>query len=191
MEIYKIGKIVSVGKTYIILESHSTGHIINVANISGFEKDTNRKIYIYEYNTEFTHSVYGFSNFKDRMVFEDLISINGVGPKTALSLLKDGHEIIMELIATGDSKSLSSYPYLGGRTANQIIFELADKYKNFTKVKSADPKLLLPIEAKDSLKVLGFTKKQIDYAISNIKPEPSIELLVEKAIKTISNAKLT
>lgn len=188
MQIYKVGKIVSVGKGYVIFESQYTGHIIHVANPNQFKKDENRKIYVYEYNTEYIQSVYGFANFKDRMMFEDLISVNGVGPKTALSLLKEGCEPIISLILSGDSEGLSSYPYLGGRTANQIIFELSDKYKNMSHVQTN--KKLLPVsEVKNSLKTLGFTSKQIDYAVQNIKPSSNIEQLVEQAIKVISNAK--
>lgn len=192
MEIYKIGKIVNVGKSYIILETHSTGVIINVANVQDFKKDTNRKVYVYEYKTEFTHSMYGFASFKERMLFEDLIGVNGVGPKTAQALLKGGADHIIQFIITADSKSLSSFPYLGGRAANQIIFELGDKYKNLTKHSNQNnnaKKMILPIEATNSLKTLGFNKKQIDYAIQNIKPAENIELLVENAIKKISDAK--
>lgn len=188
MEIYKYGKIVSIGKTYLILETNNIGNIIYVPNIEVFTPEERRKIFIYKYETEFTTAIYGFATFKERLMFEDLISINGIGPKTAIGLLKEGKEMLMNLLAKGDVEGLSSFPYLGVKTANQIVFELSGKYKNMM-AKNKGESLYLPVEAKKSLKTLGFNSKQIEYAIHTIKPETNIEKLVEEAIKAISNAK--
>lgn len=190
MEIYKYGKVMSIGKTYIIFESNSSGSIIYVPNIEVFKEDERIKMFVYKYVTDFTTALYGFRTFKERLLFEDLISINGIGPKTAIGLLKEGKDMLISLLANGDIEGLSSFPYLGAKTANQIIFELSDKYKNMENKAKSNGKLF-PQEARTSLKTLGFNREQIDYAIKNIEPQPKIELLVEEAIKAISNAKFT
>lgn len=188
MEIYKNGKVVSVGKTYIIFESNYTGSIVYVPNIENFVQDEKLKLFIYKYSTEYTTAIYGFKTFKERLLFEDLISISGVGPKTAMSLLKEGKDTLIQMIINEDIDNLSSLPYLGIKTARQIIFELSEKYTNFES-KSNSKGLLLPGVAKDSLKTLGFNTRQIEYAIKNTKPQRSMELLVEEAIRVISSAK--
>ncbi|NQZ66060.1 MAG: Holliday junction branch migration protein RuvA [Mycoplasmatales bacterium] len=190
MDIYKYGKIVSIGKTYLILETNNMGTIIYVPNIRSFKINEWRKIFIYKYNTEFTSAIYGFSTFNERVIFEDLISINGVGPKIALSLLKDGKDNIINLICNMSTEKLSSFPYIGSKTANQIVFELSSKYNKMFK-RNKEQKLVFPIEAKKTLKILGFNAKQINYAINKISPENNIEKLIEEAIKAISNAKFT
>lgn len=186
MKLFKIGKIVSIGKTYVILESNYTGFIVYVAQPEQFEKDKNIKLYIYEHRSEYTSAMYGFKTFQERILFEDLLSVSGIGPKTALSLLKLGHENVINYIQLGDHESLSSVPSVGIKTANQIVFELNAKYQNL-KIKASGKHL--PIEVVNPLKTLGFNQKQIDYAVGELKPADNIETLVENAIRLISNAK--
>lgn len=187
MELFKIGKIVSIGKTYVILENNYTGYIVYVANPNQFIKDKVIKIYTYLHQSEYSSALYGFSSFKERILFEDLISVNGIGPKTAIAALKMGTDNVSHYIASGDAKSLSSIPQIGIKTANQLIFELRGKYEKF--ISKTTEKKYSTIDIVDSLKTLGFNQKQIDYALTNVTPNQSVEVMLEEAIKSISNAK--
>lgn len=187
MEVYKKVKIISLGKTYVIAESNGCGFIIYVPDVKKFKVNTNIKVYVYDYQTEYTHNLYGFTNFKDRILFDDLIQISGIGPKTAIALLCDGHEKIMQLIATQNINGLMEYPYLGQKSAKSLVFELSEKYKSLMKHDGIQSKKYMPIDAKESLKVLGFNEKQIKFALKSLKPNDSIEKLVEDAIRIISN----
>ena len=82
-----VGKVISKSKQNLIFESNYTGYIIHVSNVDKFETDKFQKIFIYEHKNEYSHSYFGFKEFKERILFEDLISIPGIGPKTALSIL--------------------------------------------------------------------------------------------------------
>ena len=185
MELYRRGKAVSIGKTYVIIETNQTGHIIYVARPNDFEKDKFTKVYIYEHKSEYTEALYGFNTFEERILFENLISVSGVGPKTALNILKEGVDTPIQFIANGDTNSLSSFPSLGKKIAGQIIFELQDKYQRMNKPKG----FIAPIEVKDTLKTLGFNERQITFAIKNLKAAKTIERMVEQAIIMISNEK--
>lgn len=189
MELYKIGKIVSVGKTYIILETNYCGHIVYVASASSWEEDKDKvkKVYLYQHKTDYCEALYGFKGFNERVLFEDLLSVNGIGPKTALNILKEGSENAISLIAQADVKTLSAIPLLGTKGANQIVFELKNKYEkhSFTNEKT----IIASKELRNSLKILGFNQKQIEYAIANTKHQDSVEQLIEEAIKVIANAK--
>ncbi|WKX02800.1 Holliday junction branch migration protein RuvA [Candidatus Mycoplasma mahonii] len=188
MNLYKIGKIVSIGKTYIIIESNYTGSIIYVARPKEFEKSKVRKVYIYEHKSEYTESIYGFNSFKERVFFENLLKVNGIGPKTAIGILKEGIQRPIQLIAQGDTTGLSQFPSIGLKTANQIVFQLKDLYKNIEIIKDG---FINPHDIISPMKTLGFSQKQIDYAISHLKPTKNMEDLVESAIKLISNASFT
>ena len=166
MEIYKIGKIVSKNKRYIIFESNNCGDLIYVNNINKFKVGSNLKLFIYKYQNEYINNLYGFSSFKERILFDDLLSINGVGPKTALSLLKEGEEMLINIIANKDLENLNNFQ---NKKINKIM----------------------PLMLKKPLKNLGFNQKQINFAIKNVKPQENIETLIEESIKIISNAKFS
>lgn len=185
MNLYKVGKVVSIGKTYIIHETNNVGTIIYVARPKQFTKNTDRKIFIYEHKSDYSESIYGFGNFKERILFENLLKVSGVGPKTAINILRDGPERPTELIASADAHGLSQYPAIGLKTANQIILQLKDLYKNLDVIKKG---MISPTEVSSPLKTLGFNNRQIKHAVDNLKPNKSIEILVEEAIKLISNA---
>ncbi len=92
MDLYKVGKIASIGKTYIILESSYTGLIVYVARPEDFKKDWVSKVYMYEYKSEYTENIYGFKTFEERDLFEKLLNIKGIGPKRAIKMLSEGVE---------------------------------------------------------------------------------------------------
>ncbi|ADQ90632.1 Holliday junction branch migration protein RuvA [Mesomycoplasma hyopneumoniae] len=217
MQIYQFGKIVSKNKNYLILENHGSGYLIYVPRIDRFNRDENRKIYIYEHENDYTKITYGFASFRERILFEDLISIQGVGPKTAISALNSGMQNLINLIAANDWKTLAKIPYLSEKNAKQIVFEFQKKYERFnenhknqaeetnqdTQEKELEKKDDLAditiqksnledrtaANLEDTLKMLGFKPRQIDYALTKVEPNENFENLIENAIKIISNAR--
>ncbi|AJC49918.1 Holliday junction branch migration protein RuvA [Mycoplasma flocculare] len=217
MQIYQYGKIVSKNKNYLIIDNHGSGYLVYVPRIDRFSRDENRKIYLYEYENDYTKITYGFASFRERILFEDLISIQGIGPKTAISALNSGMQNVINLIASNDWKSLSKIPYLSEKNAKQIVFEFHRKYRKFAENDKNQPDELNTEPAKklleknddledialqktfledktasnleDSLKMLGFKSRQIDYALAKVQPSENFENLIEEAIKLISNAR--
>lgn len=188
MLLYRLGKIIHVNKKYIIFESDSAGYTINITRAENFEKDRTLKLYIYELSNEYQKTLYGFTHFKERVLFEDLISINGIGPRIALILLNDGWEKIASLIANGNWETLSRYPYINVKNCHQIIFELQNKWAKFLekdeKVTSTNIQNIS--DATETLKMLGFKREQIKYALESANLQDDVETLVENAIKKIS-----
>ncbi|MXR11113.1 Holliday junction branch migration protein RuvA [Mycoplasma hyopneumoniae] len=217
MQIYQFGKIVSKNKNYLILENHGSGYLIYVPRIDRFNRDENRKIYIYEHENDYTKITYGFASFRERILFEDLISIQGVGPKTAISALNSGMQNLINLIAANDWKTLAKIPYLSEKNAKQIVFEFQKKYERFNEnhknqteetnqdsqekeLEKKDDLADITIQKwnledktaanlEDTLKMLGFKPRQIDYALTKVEPNENFENLIENAIKIISNAR--
>ncbi len=192
--LYKIGKIVSIGKNYIILENSFTGSIVYVPRPNDFIVGKVSKVFMYEYKYDNIGTLYGFKTFKERILFEDLLSVPGIGPKTGIQILTEKMEIIIGILLSGDTDKLARLPGLGFKSAKQLIFQLQDKYKRLIS-KEEQQKLGISSEnyiVKEiipTLKTLGFSKKQINSVIDKIKPDPSIEIMIEEAIKLISNEK--
>ena len=182
--IYKLGKIIAKTKTNLIFESNYTGFAINVANVDKYEIDKFQKIFIYEYENDYGKSYYGFKEFKERIFFEDLLSIQGIGPKTAMSILASNWKEVMKLIAEGNFDQIAKIPYVGLRTARQIIFDFQKKY-NLMLNKEGQSKNKL--EVFQTLKSLGFNKNQIDLVANKLEDTNDIEKMVEKAIEIISH----
>ncbi len=192
MKLYKKGQITSIGKTYIILETNFSGEIIYVSNASNFKKNEQTKVYIYEYQYENTKSVYGFATFKERIMFEDLLSIPGIGPKTSITILGTNINLIIKLISQGDIENLSEIPGIGAKSARQIIFDLQSKYKKInSKIKThtkPQQRIYQPHEIVNTLKTLGFNSNQIKFVIKKIEPSENIEYMVENAIRMLTDA---
>ncbi|GAA8717229.1 putative holliday junction DNA helicase RuvA [Chlamydia abortus] len=90
MTVYKYGKIVHVNSNYLILDHNGSGELIYVPNISRFVRDDFKKIFISNIENEYMKVTYGFETFKELVMFEDLISLQGLGPKTAMTILNEG-----------------------------------------------------------------------------------------------------
>ncbi|WNM16716.1 Holliday junction branch migration protein RuvA [Mesomycoplasma ovipneumoniae] len=217
MQIYQYGKIVSKNKNYLIIENQGSGYLLYVPRIDRFNTDENRKIYLYEYENDYSKITYGFASFRERILFEDLISIQGVGPKTAISVLNGGLQKAIDLIAANDWKGLAKIPYLSEKNAKQIVFEFHGKYKKFLENdKKQNQENILETDSKEvdktddlndeilqnnsveektsseleeTLKMLGFKPNQINYALTKVEPNENFENLIEQAIKIISNAR--
>lgn len=194
MTIYKYGKIMHVNTNYLILDHNGNGELIYVPNIERFKKDEVRKVFISTIENEYTKTTYGFENFKELVLFEDLISLQGLGPKTAISILNEGWEKIINLIADGNKDELEKINYVSNRVANNIVSNYQSKYAKFVEklVNGEDWKAKNKVsnsynnQFEETMKMLGFKTQQIKYALEKIKITENIEQCVEDAIKLIS-----
>lgn len=86
------------------------------------------KLYIYEHIRENSHDLYGFTHIDTKRLFEQLLDVNGVGPKMALSILGIGSvEDVRRAIAGGDTKFIKAANGVGKRVAERVVMELKDK----------------------------------------------------------------
>ena len=194
MTIYKYGKIMHVNTNYLILDHNGNGELIYVPNIERFKKDEVRKVFISSIENEYSKTTYGFENFKELVLFEDLISLQGLGPKTAISILNEGWEKIINLIADSNKDELEKINYVSSRVANNIVSNYQSKYAKFVEklVNGEDWKAKNKVsnsynnQFEETMKMLGFKTQQIKYALEKIKITKNIEQCVEDAIKLIS-----
>tara|TARA_Y100001970_G_scaffold249501_1_gene320039 strand:- start:566 stop:1150 length:585 start_codon:yes stop_codon:yes gene_type:complete len=140
--------------------------------------------------TENSHSLYGFINSEEKALFEMLISINGIGPKTVMPILSSARpDDVINRIVSGDVSMLSSLPGIGTKTAKRIIIELKDKLSDYS---SDDiPELADGSIVKDTLNALsslGYSglsvKREVDKIILN-SPNIKIEELIKKTLNQL------
>lgn len=150
------------------------------------------KLYTYLHVTENAVDLFGFADSAELTAFKQLISVSGVGPKAALSILSDVTPSKLALcIATEDSKTLTRSPGIGAKIAQRIVLELKDKVAKEQKFSTAE---LAPAsvsgsavsEAMTALQTLGFSPAQCGAALAGADPGASVEELIKYGLKKLS-----
>ena len=141
--------------------------------------------------------LYGFASAEELKLFQQLISVSGVGPKAALSILSAGTPANLALaIITGDEKSLTAAAGVGKKLAQRIILELKDKLAKGQTVSAAGESVAGPAvtiipqnklsEASAALAVLGYSQAEINVALKGIDIDnQSLEQIIRLALKNM------
>lgn len=145
--------------------------------------------------------LYGFNNKQERALFRELIKVNGVGPKLALAILS-GMSATQFIVAVeqGEIKTLIKLPGVGTKTAERLIVEMKDRFKNFggellnqtvsmdnknKSVLSLRTSSQIESEAISALVALGYKSQEASRIVSKvIKPEMDSEALIKEALKS-------
>jgi Holliday junction DNA helicase RuvA len=118
------------------------------------------------------HELYGFANGEELLFFEQLLSISGIGPKSALKLLNAfAVRDLKSIIVLERADALSKRGGVGKKTAQRIIVELKDKLQ---KEQGGDTRVV-SLDVEEVLKTLGYNKSDIAYAFSHISEKATTE----------------
>ena len=132
-------------------------------------------------------SLYGFSSRQERRVFERLISISGIGPKLAVTILSGGSvEGLVGAIRRGDLARLTSIPGVGKKTAERIVVELKDKLKEFTE-EPAKP--VVETDVLSALENLGYSRPMAEAAVrraTNGDEDAAFDVLFKRALQILT-----
>ena len=148
-------------------------------------------LYTYLSVREDAAELYGFADREELKCFRLLISVSGVGPKAALSILSGMNTQQFALcVATADSKALTKVKGIGAKTAQRIILELKDKLAGETisvRGQSAQPAAVSAAgsniaEAVTALEVLGYTEGEALSVLSKLDPALPVEELIKKSL---------
>ncbi|WP_341665146.1 Holliday junction branch migration protein RuvA [Blattabacterium cuenoti] len=194
------GKLVEKTKSYLIIDCHGVGYHIHISSYtysSLLEKEGKYIcIYTYLFIKENKHVLYGFFDKKERKIFSYLISVNGIGPSSAIMLLSSMTPYEIEKsISKEDIKVFNKVKGIGTKTAQRIIIELKDKIiKGIIHKKEKNVKLLenspylIKQEALSALSILGFSPQKSKKVLDDIlekNPEFSVENLIKESLKKI------
>ena len=189
------GKIISINDNYVVLEVGGLGIKVNIsANFaSKLVNEDLITLVTYLNVREDALDLYGFKNDSERNLFLMLISISGIGPKLAVSILSGVELDELKLnILSGDIKSLTSIPGVGAKTAKRIIIELKDKLSKTTTTELGFEDNFGSKISKDVLSALvglGYTEStaiEVIKRINPVKSNKSIESLIKEALKILN-----
>lgn len=137
--------------------------------------------------------LFGFAEAEELRSFKLLISVSGVGPKAAISILSAMSPQQFALaVATGDAKSFTQVKGIGKKTAERLCLELKDKVAGETISVRGQKAIAAPIagggigEAITALEVLGYSAPEAAAAVSKLDPSLSVEELIKGALKQLA-----
>lgn len=140
MTLYKIGKIINIDKDYVIFENNDIGELINIPDVKRFKEGETRKVFISSIENEYSKTTYGFEDIKELILFEDLISLQGIGPKKAMLLLNNGWKTIANWLADNYRDKIHSITYISPRAWGDISDYYSKKYQKWIE-NNFDPRL--------------------------------------------------
>lgn len=147
------------------------------------------KVYVYEHVREQAHDLFGFLSRDTQGLFEQLLGVNGVGPKMALNMLSIGSATeVRQAIASGDVKFIQQAPGVGKRVAERVVVDLKDKV-GLVGVDLESTGMLQSEagaskdEAVEALVSLGYTTADAAVALQKVDPELPTEDRIKQALK--------
>lgn len=197
---YIKGTLEEKGKNYVVIDCNDIGYKIFMSNIAINEigeLGSKVKVHTYYYVREDNISLYGFVTKEELKMFELLLSVSGIGAKSAIAMLSNiTPSSFAFAVISNDVAKLKKIPGVGPKSAQRIVLELQDKLKAEQKeFATENPQIeILDVsddetvkEAKDALQILGYTKKEIDKAFEKIaNTEVSVEELIKKGLSILS-----
>ena len=164
---YLNGELVHILPTAIVVDVHGVGYQVVFANPYRLQDSLKKqiKVLVQQVVREDSITLYGFISSEERELFQRLISVSGIGPKSAMSILaNDDTEGFVNAVESGNVTYLTKFPGVGKKTAQQIILDLKGKFEALpeeaTKAVVSTNQATLE-EAKEALLGLGYSVKEI------------------------------
>ena len=192
---YIKGNIEELTPTEVILDNSGIGYriLISLQTYEGLNGKKDAKVYIHHYLREDEELYYGFASKDERELFRLLIGVSGIGASTARMMLSSlTSEEIRNAILAEDINKIKSIKGIGLKSAQRLILELKDKV---VKGAGADNSVLFSPasnstaeEATTALVMLGFTKANVNKAVSAVlkeKPTATLEEIIKLALKRL------
>ncbi|MDQ7095505.1 Holliday junction branch migration protein RuvA [Desulfosporosinus sp. PR] len=184
----------------LVLDVHGTGYLLTVPNglLSKAFPGQELVIYTHVILREDDLSLYGFSSLGEKQLFLEMLSVSGIGPKAAISLLSTfGAVQIESAIASENVNILTKVPGIGKKTAQRLILELKEKFKGYSALTSDNEGFSAPMspnhsEALQTLLALGFGLAEARQALGAVRKEGedlTLEEQVKKALRVLAGGK--
>ena len=164
---YFNGELAHILPTAIVIDVHGVGYQVVFANPYRLQDSLKKqiKVLVQQVVREDSITLYGFISSEERELFQRLISVSGIGPKSAMSILaNDDTEGFVNAVESGNVTYLTKFPGVGKKTAQQIILDLKGKFEvlpeEATKAVVSTNQATLE-EAKEALLGLGYSAKEI------------------------------
>ena len=171
---YLQGLVTAVNPYYVVLEVQGVGYQLQVANPYRYTESNDEivQIYVYQAVRDTDITLFGFYDLDEKQIFQKLISVSGIGPKSGLAILANSdHSGLIQAIMNDDISYLTKFPGVGKKTAQQIVLDLKNKLGDLEQtekltgqtvidlgVPGASPELTDALEA---LTALGYSAREV------------------------------
>lgn len=188
------GRLIEKNPTDVVIESNGIGYFLNISlnTFSKIKENENLFLYTYFSVKEDAQTLFGFFDKLEREIFKLLISVSGVGPSIARTMLSSMNcEQIQHAIASGDIPTIQSVKGIGSKTAQRVIIDLKDK---IIKTYAIDQESITTLnntikqEALSALEVLGYSKRQVEKMVKKIiqeDPSYTLEEIIKQSLKNL------
>jgi Holliday junction DNA helicase RuvA len=184
------GKVAEKHGQAVVLEVGGTGYglFVTFEDFGALKIDEPVKLYVYEAIRENSYELFGFRNLESKNLFEQLLTVKGVGPKMALAILSvAGLQQVRQSIAAGDIKFISQAAGVGRRVAERVVVDLKDKVglaadeaaTEFLTTPAADPS----DEALQGLVALGYSVQDAADALKKVDKKMKPSDRIKEALK--------
>lgn len=192
---YLNGKLALKSPAVVHLDVNGVGYEVQISlhTWSKIQALESAKLLTYVHIKEDAHTLYGFFDASEKAIFQQLISVSGVGASTARMMLSSlTPEDIQRAILMDNEKMLEGVKGIGAKTAKRLILELKDKmkkHKEEVSYLSAPSHNTIQEDALNALITLGIARNMAESAIQKVlKAEPQLdelELLIKKSLKSL------
>jgi Holliday junction DNA helicase RuvA len=175
-----------------IVDVNGVGYLVEISNQTLEtlpQAGEEIKIHIYHHITENDQRLFGFAGQKEKNLFERLITVKGIGPKSALTILSGmPAPALIEAIVTQNTTALAGISGIGKKTAERMVLELKDKLfdESQPSIISGDPEIRnRHDEAISALEALGFNKREAVQMVNNIagrNPKATVSEILKLAL---------
>jgi Holliday junction DNA helicase RuvA len=177
----------------VVLDVQGVGYglLVPAEDFGRLASGEQSKLYVYEHIREQAHDLYGFVSRDTKQLFEQLLDVNGVGPKMALNVLSIGSSTaVREAIAGGDVKFIQQANGVGKRVAERLVVELKDKVGlSGVDLQSTgllqSESLLTQDEAVEALVALGYAPADAAKALQGIDDDLPTQERIRLALKNV------
>jgi Holliday junction DNA helicase RuvA len=187
------GRLVEKSPTEVVIDCNGVGYMVHISlhTFSQLLNDERIKLFTHLQVKEDSHTLFGFFTINERAVFQQLISVSGIGASTARTMLSSLEpQQIQRAIISEDLATIKSVKGIGLKTAQRVLIELKDKMMNLFDGEEiqALSNNTIKEEALSALEVLGYSRKQSEKVIDNViqsSPDSSVEGLIKAALNKL------
>jgi len=160
MIVFIKGIVNSIGIDFVVIENNGMGYKVYYNHSESLTLGQQILLFTYQQIREDAHVLFGFIKHQELELFEKLISVKGLGPKTALNILTaTSYNQVISAIEKGEVQFLKQMPGIGAKTAQQIVLDLKGKLVSDNEVAAKGNRNYQ--DATDALKALGYKNSEI------------------------------
>lgn len=164
------GKAQNFGNNCLLIMTGNVGYkvFVNSKILENFQSGSELFLYTHTHIREDAHEIYGFKTKEELFLFELLISVSGIGPKTGLLITERSDNEIKQAVISSDVDFFTNIPRIGKKNAQKIIIELKGKLGSLSELDLTGKTTSQTKEVTDALSSMGFNRNEVSEVLSQL-----------------------